>query len=462
MSLLHASALLAGRYDIIIVDQRLGPNWRTRLKDALGTGPVALGVTTLTGRMVANALEMVAAVRECSVVPVVWGGTHVTMVPERAIESPAVDFLVLGEGEVAFAALVDRLARGEPVHDLDNVWAKRGKTIHRNRRTPALDYAGQPMAPYHVVDMENYMYSSRGHRAFDYLSSRGCPHGCTYCYNTVFYGSTWSARSAETVVEELKALSDRYGFDVVYFLDDNFFIDRKRAWEIVRAMPALGLKYEIQGVDIQTMAGMNDEELDLLEETGLLKMTIGVESASDRIRHAIRKWGDFATVLATLRRLAGRRFLVLTSFIIGFPSETWDEIDETVRLALRLQSMGHNFRFPQFYSFTPIQGTPIADSLVEAGFEFPATLEDWKNFDWDHCLLYRDEPGKRRRLEAIAFLSKFIDRKHEDYGSKRFVSLLYQLYRPVAFARLSARLYGLLPEKTAYGALKWFNRFGQG
>ena len=458
MSLLHAAALLVPDFDVRIVDQRIEHDWRGMLRRMLSAEPVAVGVTTLTGPMVASALQMVEEVRRHSGAPVVWGGTHVSMVAAQAIESPAADYVVQGEGEEAFSRLVRDLASGGSGEGIPGVWSKNNSGAMVPAAPEVLDYASLPMAPYHLVDMSKYAYTHQGLRAFDYLSSRGCPHGCAYCYNTVFYGRNWSARPADLVIGELTDLRAKYDFDAIYFLDDNFFIDKARAWKIVSALPNLGVRYEIQGIDIQTIAGLSDADLDLLEETGLVKMTIGVESASDSIRRRIGKWGDMETVGRVLQRLANRRFLVLTSFIIGFPFESWNDINQTVRFALALQRQGTNFRFPQFYSFTPVQGTAIARDLEEQGFEFPSTLDEWENFDWDHCLLYRDDPAKRRKLEAIAFLSKFIDRKYEDYGSKRFVSLLYRLYRPVAFARLGARLYDFLPERGVYNVIKRFSR----
>jgi len=454
MSLIHAATFLKEDYDVVLVDQRVEEDWRATLGDALAASPVAVGVTTLTGPMIRNALEMARFVRERSSAPLVWGGTHMTMLPKQAIGSDLVDYLVLGEGEFVFKDLVDSLASGRTATGLPGVWAKEGGTVMSNPRSPVLDYAGLPLAPYDLVDMERYTYTSRGRRALDYLSSRGCPHACTYCYNNVFYGRKWSAKPARVVADELKALQQRYDFDVVYFLDDNFFIDRKRAFEIAATMKSLGLEYEIQGVDIQSMAAMSDEELAHLEDTGLIKLTIGIESATDRVRSRIGKWGDVETMRKALLRLAGRRFIVLTSFIVGFPFESWDEIEQTITFAMELQRRGDNYRLPQFYNFTPVQGTPLAVALEEQGFCFPQSIDDWENVDWDRYTLFGADAGRTRKLEAIAFLSKFIDRKNEDYGARSFVSLLYRLYRPVATTRLSRRLYSFLPEKVVYELLK--------
>jgi radical SAM superfamily enzyme YgiQ (UPF0313 family) len=448
MGLLSAVALARDRHDVVLVDQRTDRDWKGTLKDLLSSAPLAVGVTAMSGPTVGHALDMVRVVRETGDVPVVWGGTHVTL---RAGQIPPGDFLVLGEGEVTFAALLDRLASGRrDAEGIPGVWSRE----HRNPRAEVLDFGAVPLAAYDLVDFPRYLYSHRGLRTLDYLSSRGCPHRCTYCYNSVFYRGRWSAKGADVVEAEVRYLRARYDFDALYFLDDNFFIDLRRAGDIVRLMPRLSLAYEIQGVDIQTIARMSDEDLDALEASGLSKLTIGVESASDRIRSKIGKWGDSAAALAALRRLANRKFLVLTSFIIGFPTETASEMDRTIEFALGLQELGENFRFPQFYAYTPVPGTALAEELEGAGHAFPSSIEEFARTDWDHYSLAAGDPARTQRLEAIAFLSKFIDRKHRDYGSRRFVSMLYEAYRPVALARLKMKMYSLLLERPLYGALK--------
>ncbi len=454
LSLIHAATLAHREYRVVIVDQRLEQDWRGRLERELAEQPMAVGLTTLSGTMIRAALEMAAFVRERSDTPLVWGGIHVTMLPEQVMRSELVDFAVLGEGEVAFLELCRALDRGESTADISGVWSRRDGEVVRTERAPVLDFGELPPAPYHLVEMERYIYTHRGRRCLDYLSSRGCPHACTYCYNGAFYGRQWRPRPAARVLEELRALVREHRVEVVYFIDDNFFIDPPRAWEILRAMPSLGVRYQLQGMDIQSVDAMSDAELDLLEQTGLQRVTIGVETASDRMRQLTGKWGDQAAVERCLRRLAGRRFLVLTSFIIGFPFETWDEIRQTVRFALDLQKLGDNFRLPQFYNYTPVQGTALADQLEACGFRFPERLDDWASIEWDHNHLFDDNPEKQRALDAVAFLSKFADRKDRDYGTRPAIGAMYRLYRPIALARLRAGALGLLPEKRLYDRIK--------
>jgi len=226
--------------------------------------------------------------------------------------------------------------------------------------------------------MERYLGLFRGKRMFFYQSSRGCPHRCAYCYNTAVNRRRWRARGADRVVDELESLRDRYDFSSVYFLDDDFFIDKKRAMDLLRRLQRFGLSFVLQGVDIRTIARLTDDELDFLERVGVERISIGVESGADRVRtEVLRKWGSSEVVRQQLARLKRRRILVLCTFMVGLPSERPDELQQTIDLALWCLKDAENLRVPQVYNFVPYPGTELHHELQLRGFDFPRGLDAW-------------------------------------------------------------------------------------
>jgi radical SAM superfamily enzyme YgiQ (UPF0313 family) len=146
---------------------------------------------------------------------------------------------------------------------------------------------------------------------------------------------------------------------------------------------------------------------------------------------------------------------VLCSFVIGFPSETRDEIRRTMDFAMDTLRLGDNFRVPQFYNFTPYPGTAIFNSLEKEGFRFPTRLEGWGNHEFDCSHMHQDQPKLRDSLERMCFLSKFLDHKMEDFGlSSSGLRVMYNLYRPIAWARLRSEILRPLPERRFYQMLK--------
>jgi anaerobic magnesium-protoporphyrin IX monomethyl ester cyclase len=370
--------------EVRLIDQRLGKGWRQRLGAALDSETIAVGVTSLTGSMIRNALDMVGEARRLRDIPIVWGGVHASLLPEQTLLHPLVDYVVEGEGEIVFARLLEALARGVRSPDLPGVWRKACGRVIGTHRGPLLDVKELPMVPFSAVDMESYIQTLLGQRTFFFQASRGCPFQCTYCYNQVFNERRWRAFPAERVVDELGTLRRTWDFTNVYFVDDDFFIDRSWAMKILTGLRDLGIKSVLQGVDVLTLSRMSDEELDFIETAGVQRISVGVESGVDRVRRdVLKKRGDIELVRNQLRRFSGRQMGVLCSFMMGFPSETRDEIRHSLEFGLEILSLGDNFRLPQFYNYIPYPGTELCAVFEAQGFRFPTRLEDWGRWEYD-------------------------------------------------------------------------------
>ena len=458
LGLLSAATMVWQDLEVRLVDQRTAGNWRDVLAGALDSKTVAVGITALTGGMLRHALDAAREVRRLREVPIVWGGVHPSLLPEQTVRHELSDYVVEGEGELAFARLIQRLAAGAAGDDIPAVWFKRRGQVGGTRRATLLDFDALPPVPYALVDMENYIQSFRGKRMFFYQSSRGCPCRCAYCYNRVFNLGRWRARDAERVLEELQGLRQRYDFSLVFFLDDNFFIDRPRAMRIIGGLGKLGIASSLQGVDIETLARLSDQDLDFLEKAGLERIGIGVESGVDRVRAEIlQKEGDLQLVRQQLARFQGRKILTHCSFLLGVPNEDYTEMRRTMDFALEILRLGKNFRFPQFFNYVPYPGTELFAQLERQDFQFPSRLEDWCDYEFDFAHAQKNHPRLREILERICFLSKFLDSKVDDFEfTGRTLRVLYELYRPVAGARLRHGVLWPLPERRFYQMLKWW------
>ena len=452
LGLLCAVANLGPDIEVRLVDQRTDKAWRSRLAGTIDSGTVAVGITTFTGGMILNALEGAREVRRLRDVPIVWGGIHPSLLPEQTARHELVDYVVEGEGEEAFAALVKSLAAGRDGEGIPGVWFKKDGQVTSTPRAPLLDFSMVPSPPYGLVDMEQYMQNWRGKRMLFYQSSRGCPCRCTYCYNRTYNSRRLRFKPAERVVSELADLRRRYDFGMVYFIDDNFFINYRRALKIIADLKDRGIGSVLQGVDIETLAKLSDSDLDFLEAAGVDRITVGVESGVDRVRvNVLKKVGNLQLVRQQLNRFKGRNISVFATIILGFPSETWEEMRRSVDFALETLRLGNNFRMPQFYSYSIYPGTELFEGLEKDGFPFPARLEDWGHSDWDYAQVHRDQPKIREGLERMCFVSRFLDRKVDDWPMVGAgLKLLYNLYRPVAWARLRSGIVWPLPERRFY------------
>ncbi|MGH7564314.1 MAG: B12-binding domain-containing radical SAM protein [Gemmatimonadota bacterium] len=109
-------------YRVTIVDQFANPRWEREFRDALAERPICLGVTCMTGPQILRAIEASLAAKErYPDLPVVWGGIHASLLPEQTLRHPAIDVVVVGEGEASFADLVKAFQAGTPLSDVAGI-----------------------------------------------------------------------------------------------------------------------------------------------------------------------------------------------------------------------------------------------------------------------------------------------------------------------------------------------------
>ena len=118
-------------------------------RDLVKRGPVLVGLSTMTCFQIKNTLDLAQIARNIdSKIPLVWGGTHPSMMAVQTLESQLVDFVVKGEGEQTLLELVRAIQeRKEDLSDIDGLGWKRGKEIIMNKDRDFLDIEDLPF-PY--------------------------------------------------------------------------------------------------------------------------------------------------------------------------------------------------------------------------------------------------------------------------------------------------------------------------
>ena len=162
LSLIYIATPLKERYDIVMIDQRIDPAWRSTLKRELSGGPVVcVGISTMTGPQIAGALEAASMVKEhVPSVPVVWGGVHPSLTPEQTIRDERVDVLVVGDGEETFEELVETLRRGGDKRSIRGIVFKEDGTVVHTPPRKQFSVAKMLLPAYDLVDVGRYRIDS--------------------------------------------------------------------------------------------------------------------------------------------------------------------------------------------------------------------------------------------------------------------------------------------------------------
>ncbi len=391
-------------YEPVIIDARLS-NFRIRLRRMLDTGRVAgVGLTSMMGPQLSYGLEVSEFVKsEWPEVPVVWGGILPTELPELTVQHQAIDAVVLNWGEHRFPALLDGWRDGAIPDDLDGIgYLECGEPVVRR---PDLSKASHPKLEYawDEVDMSPYLmeHYGIGSRTITLITSRGCPHHCTFCYGPQFHGSTWTGQTAEEILADIDRLRPRYGFDGVFLNDDNFAVSKKRVREFAQGMATRGLEY---GMSLH-VSYFDEDLVRLLSETGCQRLYWGPESGSQKMLDIYGK-GTTPDQTLQLAEWCDRYGLgALMGFMVGHPEETDEDLAETLDHIDELMSLHPGLDISDIKIFTPYPGTTFFDRAVEAGFEPPTKIEDWSSFYWNRSNIPWLTDERRRMLEAISYTS---------------------------------------------------------
>jgi anaerobic magnesium-protoporphyrin IX monomethyl ester cyclase len=429
LSLLHIAADLDEDFKIIIIDQRIELNIEKKLAELISDNTVCVGISAMTGDQINNGLYLANLVRiNNSSLPIIWGGIHPTLLPENTAQHPLVDIVVIGQNPATFKKLVIKLSQQDSWESLPNIcYLDINGNIQSNHNDTQLPYTInldelKPL-PYHLLEMEKYITGRftfyKAIRALPYISSFGCPHNCSFCCQPMISKRCWQKQSAEIVVENILNLKEKYNLDGIDFQDENFLSNIPRAIEIANKINNK-VKWACQ-------ARIDDIlKLDIkhLVEKGLCSIQPGVESGSERILKLLNKKLDIENILAANKKLAETKVNVRYNFIVGFPTETKEEIIATVELALKLLEQNPNAGISGFYIYTPYPGTGLFETAIQHGFIAPDSLEQWAIYNRQHINTPWIQPHIEM-LQMLVYSSKFIDGRIQKLYSRNLpISLM--------------------------------------
>ncbi len=369
-------ALTPPGHEVLLIDGNAKPLDDAELVEFIKKENIGLvGIGSMT-RMVQKAYRVADAIRAAGI-PVVMGGPHVTELPDEALGRDGgprhCDAVALGEADETWPLIVEDAARGELKDVYHPPLDAKGNDIK-----PSLQ--PYPVIPWEEMELEqfdmipNFVRNllerhGEGWRSLHMIpieSGRGCPYGCEFCTVTGFFGDSIRFRTNESIVEELLRLKRRArknrGQAMVFFIDDNFAINKKRTKALLRDMIAADAQLPWLA---QISANLlRDEELvDLMAESGCRWVFIGMESIDPvnlaDVSKSFNKPNEYAEVL---NRLAQRGIYAVTSFIFGLDNDEPGVADRTLA-AIESWPPG----LPVFGQLTPFPSTPLYERLKKDG-----------------------------------------------------------------------------------------------
>jgi radical SAM superfamily enzyme YgiQ (UPF0313 family) len=332
LTVFYLAGLVPKQHEVSIVEENI--------QDVDINEPVDLvGITTNTFN-IERAYQLTGQYRERGV-KTVLGGIHASLLPDEA--GLHADSVVVGEAEDAWPQVIRDAERGE--------LRCRYQTEHR----PSLERLANPR--YDLMDYSKYVRDPfRKSPLIPVNTSRGCPHDCSFCTVSLYWGRKLRFRPVDEVIEEIK----RTGGDTFFFTDDNFFANADRARELCEALIPLRIKYFCQ---MDALVYLRPELIKLAAKSGCMLSYIGFESLSPANLKAARKGfnrpEEYATLFKSFRK---NGIQIYASLIFGFDADNKDLADETVRFLIK-----HNAALAAFFPLCPFPGTKLYAQLTNEG-----------------------------------------------------------------------------------------------
>src|SRR3990167_432942 len=335
-----------------------------------------VGVSSMTGYQLKGAIWALKEAKKHGK-RTILGGIHGTMLPEQCLQEDFVDSVVVGEGEWSI---------------LDAIHGGHKQIVQAvNLRTNEMV---SPVSP------ETLIHFRRSAKTGDttLMTSRGCSYSCAFCYIVPFFHKKselwWAKVDLEEWKRDILYLRDHVGVRKLEHSDD-WVGPVDRLFEILEFLRSAGIQYRpsIRAHQI------NDEVAGRMKELGVEHLSIGIETASPRMLKLVKKGNDLPDLVRCVEALAKHGLWPLLYYISGMPTETPEELNESLDFADWAYQKFNGKVTQNWYAYTALPGNPLWD-LVDKSV-LPQEMAGWSNFSLNQT--YNKQASNLYHIGGLAF-----------------------------------------------------------
>jgi len=348
-------------FEADLIDLRALRDWEDFREQVSIRQPTVCGLTMMSVDFnpVMKCIDIIKEIDPNTIVVV--GGAHATLATGEVLANPKIDYVVTGEGEITFPNLLSAIQNGNPPiqrllvgerPDLDSLpFPDRDLFLNEWRRA-GYDLSS-PEAPF-VPELPPPFVTL--------IAGRGCRYNCSFCKpgEDLIFGKGTRRRSVANIIAELKYLLERYHFNSFMFHDDTLTEDRHWVSEFCRAYRAAGFRAPFFCQSRAEIIVQHEDMVAEMVKAGLRGFFIGFESGSDRVLRFLRKGTTRATNIAAADVCKRYGIAIWANYMLGLPTETKDEVLETVSMLKRIDP---DYYSPAFY--TPHPGSDLYNYCLE-------------------------------------------------------------------------------------------------
>ncbi|MDD3374344.1 MAG: radical SAM protein [Candidatus Omnitrophica bacterium] len=328
-----------------------------------------------------------------NVVIVVGGLWYSYLSKETLIKNPAIDFVVMGEGEITFNELMDALNQKKTSFDsISGLASRKGdEVVFGPIRELIKDLDVLPLPAYDLFPMDKYIGHTYWKPFVEIVTSRGCTHGCTFCYEwsehdprALKHFNRWRAKSAKRVIEEVELLEKKFGAKVMVIQEDNFNLNPTRVREFCEEKIKRNLDMKWVSLGCASDWVRLEKDIPLMKKAGMFMAVFGIEVASDDELRKLDKGISVYQIYKTIEILRKNDIAIVGDIMIGFDYDTEAIIKKRFEFADQVDPdvmwVGY---------LTPPPGSPIWADGIKRGWIDPDNL-DMLQWDFLHPVIPTD------------------------------------------------------------------------
>ena len=300
---------------------------------------------------------------------IIVGGEHVTAMPQFSLEDcPAIDYIIKGEGELAFLNLAYNLHLGIEEDINGVVCIKNGKYNDSDLSPRITQIDDMPWPAWHLIDIEPYFQPNFtmgiGHgRNMAILATRGCPYQCTFCSSPNMWTTRYIMRPTSDVCDEIEYYISKYNVNSIDFYDLTAIVKKNWVLDFTAELKKRKINIAWQLPSGTRSEALDEEVIANLKDTGISLIVYAPESGSDRILKKIKKKIKLDRLTYSISMAVKYNITTKSNFIIGFPDEKRWDVYLTLFYIWKLALMKMNDCLLSIFS--PYPGSEIYDDLLK-------------------------------------------------------------------------------------------------
>ena len=288
----------------------------------------------------------------------------------KDLEDQNIDFAMIGESDFTIIELVNKIINKQDYSKVPGLLKKISRNKYKiNPSDRVTNLINLPIPARHLINMEGYFdigafhsAKSRSNRVLNIMCSRGCPEKCTFCTTPQMWGTTVRWRKLEDIITEIKREVKDFNIGEIQFEDDTITARKKNLLALCKELEKIGLPWcTPNGIKTNYHLANQTEMFQAMRDSGCYQITLACESGVQRVLdNIINKRLKIDQIKPAIKNAKKVGLLVHTFWILGYPGETYEEINQTIKFALNSGADSFSFAI-----LSPLPGTPIYRKVIK-------------------------------------------------------------------------------------------------